>query len=145
MTDIPYQEARISLHANRIWSSDLLMLYNTSNASYIPLKNAVSELTLDFAAAFAATIYEDYPLEYNQNNMYNFTHYQYTNGTLSSSDALISYPMAIEFYLNSGSKMMDPVLLSQMIAINPILVQQESLFITDSGNHVMPSVAVHAV
>ena len=132
--DIPYQQAQINLYNNKIWCGLSYNYLKTRTAAFLALPGAVNQLATAFSQVIEETMTEDYPLEYNQNIMRNFSLFKYTSNAVTYYNLTLSYNSAIENYINCGKIMSDEALLDRMRATSKYLVQQQAYFITANGD-----------
>jgi hypothetical protein len=124
MADIPYQQARINLRTNHIWSLSTTNYLPNANASFAPLRNAVDKLAFKLGAVLSSAAQDDYTLEYNQRILRNYSLLMVVNNSATFGSLAMDYTSAVNNYLSSAKTMSDPVLLDALYAANPNLIQQ---------------------
>jgi hypothetical protein len=124
MADIPYQQAQINLHTNHIWSLSTTNYLPNANASFAPLRNAVGQLAFKLGAVLSSAAQDDYPLEYNQRILRNYSLLMVVNNSATYGSLAMDYTSAVNNYLNSAKKISDPVLLDALYTKNPNLIQE---------------------
>jgi len=107
LSDIPYHQARVSFFNNRIWCVLSYHYFDTHTTAYQPLSDEVNQLANKFSRVVEATLHENYPLEYNENILRNYSLFDYANGVASYENITLNYKSALENYISCGKIMQD--------------------------------------